>query len=428
MLNDTIHSEIATTTNISLLELLRRGQIYIEPTTEAGAWQSINVLLAHRAAFPARIREAIADVPGRAPTAFLSEVRQAVRAFFFGASDGGDDGDDETARWNGSGEDDAGKSKPPFCWWYGPNSDVDTMEEVETAIRFFPSVLVEWGSHPLFPQRRSYYPISGLLHCSRAMAFIPLLAELGVELGASMAIRKPETAWFRASDRGGLACTMHNVIFQLVCNIVVRDDLNEESSGKLDELSTAIMIRLKDKGLMMKEDIYNLNLTNLLLYNALYRANYQYQRRLRFLIDWDPSILRECGQNKPLLEHFVRRLCTTDDGRVPREARRRFGAILEFGMLHHPTELGFLFHGATFQLACEKFGADTVARTVNDKLFSAVERDCNSRHEITVDKNSISDSDRISLLTLVFAAATNAEISLDGVYTLFHRDPMAFLP
>ena len=403
-----------------LLARLRRGDVdvdVVDPAMEAG-WRRVMVatLLAHRAEFPARVRAAIGRSAARtaaAPdddAAVLAAVRREVTEFFFGMPDADGDGD---------GDADAGEARPPFHWWHGPNSDVDAPEEVETALRFFPSVLVERRGHPhpLFPQRRFYTPIWGLLHCSRAMAFIPLLAELGVELGTF-------------ADRGGLVCAMHNVVTMLVCNVVVRDDLDEEASGKLDEDSVAIMTRLRDKGLMTKEDVHDFDLTLSLLYHANYRTNYRYRRRLRFLLDWDPSVLRECGRGDPLLYHFVRRLCATDDGRLPPGALRRFGDILGFGMSHHPAELGFLFHGSTFRLACELFGADEVGRTVENKLLGVVEQEQDGRNNSPDDENSTSEStsSSLSLAALFFAAATNEEISLDGAYAVFRRNPMALLP
>jgi len=174
------------------------------------------------------------------------------------------------------------------------------------------------------------------------MFFIPLLAELGVELGG-----------FKKSERGGLTCLTMSIFVQLICNDAILDDLDEESSGKLDETSTAIMMCLKEKGLMEKEHIYDYDLTHLVLYNAMNRPKYRsektFEKKFCFLINWDPSILLECGRGESLLYHYVCRLCTKADGRTPCGAFHRFGTIFELGVSHYPKELGFLFHRTTYQ-------------------------------------------------------------------------------
>eukprot|EP00548_Thalassiothrix_antarctica_P016449 CAMPEP_0194187164 /NCGR_PEP_ID=MMETSP0154-20130528/49755_1 /TAXON_ID=1049557 /ORGANISM="Thalassiothrix antarctica, Strain L6-D1" /LENGTH=405 /DNA_ID=CAMNT_0038906687 /DNA_START=24 /DNA_END=1241 /DNA_ORIENTATION=- len=394
------------------------------------ARHKMNLIIDHQSEFPSRIREAIRAASDRTPFDFLSEVRKAVKAFLFGRSSIDDNSDNESDDDDYDSNKDE-EPKPPFHWWHGPNSDVDTEEEVETAIRFFPSVLREKHYHPRFPRHRLHFPISVLFSCSRSMPFIPLLAEVGTELGTYATIHKKLKSIY-SKKRGGLK---QSIFIQLIYNRFIRDDLDEESSGKLDELSTAIMMRLKEKVLMVKEEIYGYDLTNLLLYNANYGPNYRYDQRLRFLMDWDPSILAECGRNNPLLYHYVHRLCSTDGGKIPRNAIQRFGTILEFGMSHYPNELGFLFHRSTLLTACENFGSEEVSRIIDEKLSVVL----GQRHNQNRNRNESSNADTnnnssgnsstsLSLQAMMFAAATNDKISINGVYTLFRRDPMALLP
>jgi hypothetical protein len=372
----------------SLLERLRQQRVVVDPTTEKDARQKMNLIIEHRLEFPSNLREAIRESLGEEhsecqPEIFLSEVYKSVKAFFFGRSNrNNDESDDE--------------SKSTLQWWYGLDSDVDTEEEVELAIRLFPNLLTE--EYFSFSSLNGCYPIYVSLMCLKALFFIPLLAELGVELGR-----------FKEKERGGLTCFMKSVLFQLFCNVILRDDHDEESSGKLDEASTAILMRLKEKGLMKKEDIYQCDLANLLLYRALYKKTLRIEKRFKFLINWNPSILMECGQGNNLLNHYVCRLCRTNEGCLHPDTVQRFQAIVELGMYHFPAELGFVFHKPTFQLACENFGTKKVARIIDGEILRSLEQNNNT------------------LNALVFAAATNDEISLDGVYILFRRDPIALL-
>lgn len=88
-----------------------------------------------------------------------------------------------------------------------------------------------------------------------------------------------------------------------------------------------------------------------------------------------------------------------------------FEMIFELGMSHCPTDLGFVFHNTTFEYACKYFGTEKMARMIDDKILSTLGQNSNE-----------------TLQALVFAAATNDKISLDGVYTLFRHDPIALLP
>jgi len=446
--NDTMKEIQKKPKTTSLLERLRRQLVVVDPTSDEEMMQKMNLAIDCQSEFPLKLREAIRDISGgggesseqqhRPPEVFLSDFFKATRAFFFGRStrfdldrdvedDGGGNDNDE--------EEEEEESSPPFHWWYGLDRDIDTEEEVEVAIRFFPEMLNEKFSRT--SSLIGCYPIYMLLMCSKALSFIPLFAELGIELGR-----------FKEKERGGLICFMKNVFFHLICNVIIRDDLGEESSGKLDEVSSSVLMRLREKGLMKKEDIYQHDLTNLMLYREIYNSKkaLRIDKRFRFLINWDPTILVECGRKNNLLYHYVHRLCSGVDDRGYRSASQmnssarsdelllsttlnnteqasqggdppsclqRFKVIFELGMNHFPAELGFIFHRSTFKKACEKFGKQTVTQIINDEIFSAI--------------NNKKDNNN-SQQSLVFAAATNQEISLDGVYTLLRRDPLALLP
>merc|ERR1719254_303670 len=90
---------------------------------------------------------------------------------------------------------------------------------------------------------------------------------------------------------------------------------------------------------------------------------------------------------------------------------RRFQVIIQLGMIHYPTELGFLFHQKLFRKTWKDFGTAAVEKLVDEEFTS------NQRY-----------NDKKTLQALVVAAASNNAISLDGVYILARRDPILLLP
>lgn len=385
----------------SILELLRLKHIEVDPTTDDEKGEKMKLVIEHESKFPSKIREIIRGAAEEnesetQPDVFLSTVYKATTAFFFGQpyrinGEGGNDDDDDDEN---NGEQETGLQSD---WWHGLDSDVDTEEEAELAIRFFPGILNEEYESQSSSMRGSQ-PIYILTIYSKALSFVPLLAELGTELGR-----------FTEKQRGGLGCTFRGVFFQLTHDTIRKDKFDDEELGKHDEVSTAIMMRLKEKGLMKKEDIHDHNLMNLLLYKAIYSANLVIESRVRFLVDWDPYILMECVRSTPLLHHFVRYLAANNDGQIPPGTLRRFRLIFELGLLYFPFEVGFLFHRNTFQLACKKFGAESVRDLVDGEISNSLRQK----------KNGLQD--------MVFSAAINNEISLDGLYILFRRDPIAIM-
>ena len=383
-------------------------------------------IVEQRSEFPSKLRPAIRDAMGDDPSKiyprdFLTDVYQAVEDFFFGrrpsdnaaaaAASAAAASDEESQDSRESEQQQqqqqqqqhestvAGIAPEPFHWWHGPDSDVDTEEEIEVAIRFFPKVLNAKFFEPFSPLN-GCCPLYMMLKCSKAMTFIPLLAELGAELGR-----------FSEKQRGGLTRLLQNIFFHLMCNRMLKDDLHEESSGKLDEMSTAIMMRLKEKGLMKKEDIFDYSLVPLLLYRAINTETLRIETRLRFLIDWNPSILKDCGRLSSLLYHYLSIL--RFDGRdvLAPENLRRFQFIFRLGMVHYPNELGFLFDEKMFRWAFKEFGTGTVEQMIDDEITSKQEY-----------------MNKKTLQELVVAAASSETISLDGVYILVRRDPIACLP
>lgn len=416
--NATSDGSLPSTTSKRLLEDLRNvtpTMAVVHPTTKDEAKEKMKLIIENRLWFPARLREAITrasrsssktnskDLEEPSPERFLSEVYEAFKFFFFGkqvVSNDNDGENDDSIENNNAG---------PFSWWHGLNSDVDTEEEAELAIRLFPNILMEKQKISALSSMNDCYPIYILLVCSKSLPFIPLLAELGVELGSGR---------FVNNERGGLTCFMRNVIFNLIHNNVLRDDLDKEASSpeKLDELSAVVMARLKEKGLMKVMDIYEFDLLEMLLYWSAKKRR-EAKQRFRVLINCNPSILVECERGGNLLRNYLHDFLSSTDGCESKErvSLPTFRMIFQLGISHFPNELGFVFHGTNFELSCKIFGTETVTRIVNDELT-------NNRRE-----EKKKDNDENTMQDLLFAAADNDEISIDGVYTLLRLDPIAML-
>ena len=116
-------------------------------------------------------------------------------------------------------------------------------------------------------------------------------------------------------------------------------------------------------------------------------------------------------------------------------------------MLYYPLALGFVFHKSIFEdhksifeHACKLFGTKWVVQMVHEKLIMAMQHHSNShgckfKRGSEIDNDNDIDSNRkdcdrnisynrnITCKDLVFAAVTNDDISLDGVFAILRYDP-----
>ena len=408
----------ASTTKVSeLLKCLREGVVpFVNDDTEEEKRNKMHLIQNRRSEFPSKIQTVISQRSDLEPSDFLDEIYKASKALFFGQPYQGPENDHRELHPSEQHPVESHEAKPAFYWWHGLNSDVDTEDQAEILIRLFPTILSEKVKVSPLSSLANCYPIYVLLVCSKALPFIPLFAELGTELGVH-----------RKEERAGLTCFMRNVIVHLVHNNLLRDKRNERPSFEtLDAINAQILTRLKDKRLMVVRDIYDLDLVQLLLHRSMLISVIQTQRRLRFLLEWDPSLLRDYGTGGNLLGRHLRRLqeCVVHKTSPSRKIRprdfERFRLLLELGMSHFPKSLGFVFHDESYKLACELFGTQKVTTTIDDELRTTVLQMNN-----TQDNNNTASNH--ALRALFLEVATNDKISLDGVYTLFRSDPIALL-
>jgi hypothetical protein len=349
-----------------LLELLRQQLIVIVvfPLHERGGAAKKELILEHISEFPFKLRELISEASGgefseTSPEIFLSMVYELVKVFLFGQIIPNENADDdEVEEWELSGLD----------------SDFDTEEEVEVAIRFFPRILTE----RLPPSLRSHLYTDSLtfmlMISARAISFVPLFLKLGA------------------------LCDRREIWRHLLVNRIIERVFGEESPPELDEESLSVLECLQEKDLVRKEDISEHGLLLWLLNRARNEKPAFIETRLRFLVDSDPSVLRAYDKYYSLLYKNAGGL-------------RKFENIFYLGMTYFPMDLGFLFHKSTFQGICSYLhDTERIADIVRDKVMSYLRE---SKH---------------TLQNLVFAAATNNAISLDGLYILICCNPIELMP
>jgi len=310
--------------------------------------QAMMLLVQHQSEFPAKIREAIRAVAIESDNPLrIAKIYDTVKSLFlYTPGDENDNG--EEAQWGGL------------------DSQIDTEEEVKLAIRFFKFVLRETKS---FDGEGSFQPIFCAATSLKSLPFVPLLAELG-----------DNSSSFQAKERGGIlkasGSRKGSVLLELLTNKqllqheLIRD---EDFDRKLDETSLQVLIRLKEIGLLKKDDIWDC------IDNILFEKPSRTEKRLRFLIDWNPTILKlqnitgiphyQKFHCTSLLEYFLHRRgnCLSFDDKW-----KRFQTLLEMGMFHHPEQMGFLFDGkdgffgrSSFKVACEIFENERVMEGVN---------------------------------------------------------------
>ncbi len=367
----------------------------------------MNLITEHKSEFPSKLRPSITIAASKCrPGIFVSEVYIAATYFFFGRFRPGDghEIDDNLT------ED-----------WWGLDHEIDTEDEAELVIRLFPWILQEELTG--IPSSKGQIPIFFLASCSKAVTFIPLFCKLGAELGVFGG--KKESTGLTWAGKSGSA------LQQLFVNTLT-PTMERECTNDLDKESLGVLIRLREMGFTTEKSEHQL--VWWLFTAAKHREIAFIEARLRLLVDWNPAILMDVCQRTNLLRNFLYRF-QERNGDEP-YALRLFEVIVELGMSYYPLELGFAFHktnfsstsgaiiffpdpnGATnnFTLACQVFGTETVARIVNKTISN------------TFGGNQITDNVTITLKTLLFSASTNEKISLEGVYTLVCRDPIAILP
>ncbi len=386
-----------SSTDESLLEKLRKTPYRKGPETRDEKQKLMDLVLQNVSEFPVKVRSSIAIAQIQSESFneenvlletkagnFLTKIAEVVETFLFGLPIPHDliflPLDPSVL--------DSG--------WHGPDSDVDTQDQLELAIRVFPVILgtkqifdldaFVWTSLPPF-----------FLTSAKAVSFVPMLADLYAEYGKS-----------NDFDLVELSC-------ELLDNTCGKMRYGKEPTNELHEASLAAFLRLGEKGYWHDDDgeIWDIMvkfLSRAIVEEGSKKSTSFIQNRLKHLIQWERAVLCVDGiaGYSGLIGILHRNMCIL--GRQLDHQLYEF--VLEQGMLYWPRcVMGFGFHRLNFEAACAVFGRNEVTEVMNKKIKDAVAQ--NKK------KNAIQE--------WVLEAAMDEQISLDGLYTLVRFDPSAVI-
>ena len=274
----------------------------------------------------------------------------------------------------------------------GLDSERDTEQEVETAIRCDPDVLTRRDAYfgMLYPIRclttmRYNNDDKTSAFNLKAVAFVPLFARLAVEFHS-----------FDETERGGLLVespdgnnNLHNLVHSS------NSSFDDPYHQRVDTTLLAVLIRLRQSGYLVHEDIEQYELVH-----TMCRLTYLSERRFRFMTEWCPSsLLRTDVQNRLPFHWGAHNI-------------RKFRVLLEAYFRYYPKWKGLhaLFSidndgNTPFTLACDQLTRAKVLEVVEESLVRY------NTHE-SVDSNNA-----------LILAASDDTISLDSVYFIIRRQP-----
>jgi len=277
----------------------------------------------------------------------------------------------------------------------GLDSDRDTDEEVENICRMYPKLLKD---------------LPKVFRCAniRSVSFIPKIAQLRMELCDDLDGRGGLLT--RSSDGGG-----YNVLQNLVCTPYKCEDTQLAESRFL-----AVLKRLKETGLFVKEDIQAQALLHLLCING---QDYFPEKRFRFISDWDSVALTQPNPNlksSDLPLHHAANWLQENQG---------FQVVLEATIRHFPREKGihilFQNNGAgqtPFELACQRMLYTVFGNLRREELEKAAIRVL-PKFPNFQGKRCDSDFDEVVLATVTIIAGEEVLRKIERVLTNFPGDP-----
>ena len=403
-MSETDSNDESAPKELSLLERLRRKLVLVEPSTEEEASTLRDLIIDHVHELPNKLRPAIAKASEKKVNSpaleFINDFFITVVFFFMGRSLVHRSINMEERRFS-------------LREWHGLDSEIDTEEEAEVLIRLFPNVFhIKLITTPNI----DLCPLTLFFSSTKAVSFIPIFVKLGVEMGLKRALMPPESIRRLPLDDDDAVLLISQQL--LVNRSGYKFSLgvfDEQASDSLDEKSLEALIQMRKYGLIQDGEVYKLIIW--LLVSADEVPGSFIEPRLKLLIGWNPSVLRECGKGDPNLLHEFLDYYTSDEDPVTirKNIQRLFRLVFGLGMTHFPLDFGFIFYKDNYydyNNACTLPGTTRVIPKIIEEELLRILRDPN---------NNISISD------LVLSAATNEDISLDGLYTLIRSNPNAAL-
>ncbi|OEU21508.1 hypothetical protein FRACYDRAFT_235135 [Fragilariopsis cylindrus CCMP1102] len=255
----------------------------------------------------------------------------------------------------------------------GLDCDRDTEHELENVLRIYPDVL-------------KYSPEIFGCHSIKYATFIPMVAQLRMEFSKNLDRRVEYLGFPRA-----------------LISLVSRRPGKQDDHQLLDHRIATTMKRLKVMGLFKKGDIENQQLLHFFAICVGDDANSFSSEVFQFLVTWDPVQLITANDDhtRQLPLHHAAYHCSLD----------YFQAVFEAGLRYFPRKMGIyiLFQKrrwryTPFDRACWRYGREKVLKVIESTLIK-----CSANPYDTAE--------------VLFIAATNEDISIDGIYFLLRRTP-----
>jgi hypothetical protein len=319
----------------------------------------------------------------------------------------------------------------------GLDSDRDTEAEVEATLRFFPEVLTRRTYIDEDDETDGHYPIQFLalardedsdwLSNVKAVAFIPLLARLAIELGL-----------FEENERGGLLCAIDLGLLEdydderggLLCehtegnnvlhHLMISDKTvlpNQEHHEYIDTKYLQVLIQLRKLGLLSQKDIHLYDLLRKLCNGKTFSTEKEYhyfsENRFKFLVEWDPSALIlfdgvQSDRNRMLPIHIAALSSKINI--------QKLKFVFEYGIRYFPKKKGLSLifkrndYGYTpFYFACFPRGEEQVKKMIEDTFIRCY--------------SSLEETPSLNVVEALMTAAIDEDIHLDCVYFLLRRQP-----
>ena len=278
---------------------------------------------------------------------------------------------------------------------------------IETALRFFPDILLE--------ERDGYSLIQWLsmreedkTYNLKNISLIPLVTKLGSELQQ-----------FDDGLRGGLLSPYPSGLIPLDHIICYHAEGNNELR---DDCFSTVRNWMRENNYLLNEDIQRYNLVgHVVSTNIGFLSEY----RLQYLVSMDPVSLSlpcypESGNMLPIHSSTI-----YEDILV-------FSMLLKVGMQYYPDKFGFvfsegihlnngqMFQGTAFQQACKNYGREKVI----NEVINCVTEYCSSA---LVSTSTSTTTTKITETSLLLSTIPDKTIHIDGLYILLRKDPAAAL-
>ncbi len=376
------------------------------------AKQKMPLMINHRSEFPFHLQIFLVEAElrwSKCPERFVSEFYKCARALF-------------TGRSIAKPEIDAQKSDSVAeCLkeWHGLDSEIDTEDQVEVVLRLFPSlleepILVEMPRDDAFRLRigivNALNPTHVLLTRAKTIFFVPLFLKMNKEVKTGIGIYcfcKLLLVPGQKSFREVFGKNYTRLAF------AGQEEASSEDDEELNQQSLLALKRMKEMELLQSDEDID-NLIKWVLAKAKNRSIDFAESRLRLLIEWKPSVLKEFRRKFPdPLLHVFWGYCGNPIEKCSSLEMRLFEVISELGMKYFPEELGFAFPECVYDEFCKRYGAKRITGILHNKLKA---------------ESRSSGQTKKELPSLVISAATNDEICLDAVYILLRFDPVAVIP